>query len=143
MNSELSFSTPSAKTSVKIPLYTSKVQAGFPSPADDHLEDFLDLNQHLIKNKNSTFFVRVLGESMINAGINPNDLLVVDKSLTPISNNIVIAVVDGEFTVKRLIQNNNGVTLKAENPKFQDIVMTEDNELIIWGTVTSVIHQFV
>jgi DNA polymerase V len=121
----------------------SRVQAGFPSPADDHLEGFLDLNQHLIQNKDATFFVRVQGNSMIDAGIKPNDILIVDKSLAPNNNSIVIAVLDGEFTVKRLLKTGSKIVLKAENPDFEDIEIIEGNELIIWGTVTSVIHQYV
>lgn len=128
---------------VSTPIFTSRVQAGFPSPADDYLEDQLDLNQHLIHHQEATFFVRAQGESMLNAGIHPGDILVVDKSLTAKSGKIVIAVVDGEFTVKRLHKYKGKITLKAENPDFDDIVINENNELIIWGVVTSVIHQYV
>jgi len=119
------------------------VQAGFPSPADDHLEDRLDLNKHLIHHQESTFFVRAQGESMLNAGIHPGDILIVDKSLPAKSGKIVIAVVDGEFTVKRLYKYKGVVSLKAENPEFKDIEINEGSELIIWGVVTSVIHQYV
>jgi DNA polymerase V len=126
-----------------LPIFTSRVQAGFPSPADDHLEDTLDLNTHLIRHKESTFFVRSQGESMLGAGIHPGDILVVDKSLIAKSGKIVIAMVDGEFTVKRLNKYKGKITLKAENPEFKDIVINEGSELIIWGVVTSVIHQYV
>lgn len=127
---------------LSIPIFTSRVQAGFPSPAGDHLEDHLDLNKHLIHHQESTFFVRAQGESMLNAGIHPGDILVVDKSLVAKNGKVVIAVVDGEFTVKRL-QNHKGViTLKAENPEFEDIKIKDGSELIIWGVVTSVIHQY-
>jgi len=128
--------------SLSIPIFSSRVQAGFPSPADDHLEDRLDLNKHLIHHQEATFFVRAQGESMLNAGIHPGDILVVDKSLPAKSSKIVIAVVDGEFTVKRLHKYKGKITLKAENPEFDDIVISEGNELIIWGVVTSVIHQY-
>ena len=127
---------------VSTPIFTSRVQAGFPSPADDYLEDQLDLNQHLIHHQEATFFVRAQGESMLNAGIHPGDILVVDKSLLAKSGKIVIAVVDGEFTVKRLHKYKGKITLKAENPDFDDILINENNELIIWGVVTSVIHQY-
>ncbi|MBC8494468.1 MAG: translesion error-prone DNA polymerase V autoproteolytic subunit [Candidatus Thioglobus sp.] len=128
--------------SLSIPIFSSRVQAGFPSPADDHLEDRLDLNKHLIHHQEATFFVRAQGESMLNAGIHPGDILVVDKSLPAKSSKIVIAVVDGEFTVKRLHKYKGKITLKAENPEFDDIEICEGNELIIWGVVTSVIHQY-
>ena len=127
---------------VNTPIFTSRVQAGFPSPADDYLEDQLDLNKHLIHHQEATFFVRAQGESMLNAGIHPGDILVVDKSLIAKSGKIVIAVVDGEFTVKRLYKYKGKITLKAENPDFDDIVINAGNELIIWGVVTSVIHQY-
>ena len=128
--------------SLSIPIFSSRVQAGFPSPADDHLEDRLDLNKHLIHHQEATFFVRAQGESMLNAGIHPGDILVVDKSLPAKSSKIVIAVVDGEFTVKRLHKYKGKITLKAENPEFDDIEICEGSELIIWGVVTSVIHQY-
>ena len=125
-----------------IPIFTSRVQAGFPSPADDHLEDTLDLNTHLIHHKEATFFVKAQGESMIGAGIHQGDILIVDKSLSPKSGKIVIAVVDGEFTVKRLHKYKGNITLKAENSEFEDIKIKGTDELIIWGDVTSGIHQY-
>ena len=129
-------------TELSIPIFTSRVQAGFPSPADDHLVDALDLNTHLIHHKEATFFVKAQGDSMIGAGIQQGDILIVDKSLGAKSGKIVIAVVDGEFTVKRLHKYKGNITLKAENPDFEDIKISGDDELIIWGVVTSVIHQY-
>lgn len=129
--------------SLSIPIFSSRVQAGFPSPADDHLEDRLDLNKHLIRHQEATFFVRAQGESMLGAGIHPGDILVVDKSLIAKSGKIVIAVVDGDFTVKRLHKHKGKISLKAENSEFKDIEIFEGSELIIWGVVTSVIHQYV
>ena len=129
-------------TELLIPIFTSRVQAGFPSPADDHLEDTLDLNTHLIHHQEATFFVKAQGDSMIGAGIHQGDILIVDKSLSPKSGKIVIAVVDGEFTVKRLHKYKGNITLKAENPEFEDIKIKGTDELIIWGVVTSVIHQY-
>lgn len=144
INSGVSVSLPFDNAEeVFTPIFTSRVQAGFPSPADDHLEDSLDLNTHLIQHKESTFFVKAQGESMLGAGIHQGDILVVDKSLTPKSGKIVIAVVDGEFTVKRLHKYKGIITLKAENPEFEDIKIEGTTELIIWGVVTSVIHQYV
>jgi len=144
LNSGVFVSLPSDNAEeVFTPIFTSRVQAGFPSPADDYLEDRLDLNTHLIQNKESTFFVKAQGESMLGAGIHQGDILVVDKSLTPKSGKIVIAVVDGEFTVKRLHKYKSVITLKAENPEFEDIKIEGTIELIIWGVVTSVIHQYV
>ena len=143
LSSGVSVSLPSDNAEeVFTPIFTSRVQAGFPSPADDHLEDRLDLNTHLIQHKESTFFVKAQGESMLGAGIHQGDILVVDKSLTPKSGKIVIAVVDGEFTVKRLHKYKGVITLKAENPEFEDIKIEGTTELIIWGVVTSVIHQY-
>ena len=136
------FLTKDNPTELSIPIFTSRVQAGFPSPADDHLEDALDLNTHLIHHKEATFFVKAQGDSMLGAGIQQGDILIVDKSLSAKSGKIVIAVIDGEFTVKRLHKYKGNITLKAENPDFEDIKIGGTDELIIWGVVTSVIHQY-
>lgn len=125
----------------QIPLYSSRVQAGFPSPADDFLEQRLDLNKHLVKHPTATFFVRVSGDSMINAGIHENDILVVDRSLEAKHGKIVIAAVDGDLTVKRLHKTSTQTYLMPENPKFSPIAISEDNEVVIWGVVTNVIHE--
>jgi len=126
----------------KQPLFGTKVAAGFPSPADDHIEDSLDLNEHLIKNPSSTFYLRVSGESMIGAGIHEDDLLVVDRSLEPVDGKIVIAALDGELTVKRLkISKKTGITLLPENDNFDPIEISQDADFRIWGVVTNVIHQ--
>lgn len=129
----------SNKTSCPLPLFISKVQAGFPSPAEDYADIDLDLNKHLVKHPASTFFVRVEGDSMIDAGIKDGSLLVVDKSLKPTNNKIVVAVVDGEFTVKRLKITGNGFLLVPENKKFSPIKITENS--YIWGVVTSIINE--
>ena len=129
----------STHTSYKIPFYANKVQAGFPSPADGALFNRLDLNKHLIKNPTATFFVQVTGESMIDAGIKENDILVVDKTLEPVNNHIVIAVINNEFTVKRLKIDTTGMHLIAENKSFPSLKIDED--CYICGVVTSVIHQ--
>ena len=125
----------------EIPLYGDKVAAGFPSPADDYLEDKIDLNQYLVKHPASTFLVRASGESMINAGIFPNDILVVDRSLKAENGKVVIAVVDSELTVKRYKKVGNKVELVPENERYQKIVLEKESEAYIWGVVTNVIHQ--
>lgn len=124
---------------LKIPLYCSKVEAGFASPADDFVEEFLDLNDLLVKREEATFFVRVAGYSMIDAGIQPDDILIVDRSLEAKHGKIVIAVIDGEVTVKRLFKQGGRVLLKAENKRYKDIPV--NGPLHVWGVVTSVIHQ--
>ena len=122
-------------------LYSHSVSAGFPSPADDYIEDRLDLNELLVSNKAATFFLRVKGDSMINAGIHHGDIIVVDRSLQADHRSIVVAVVDGELTVKRLITGNGSAELHAENAKYAPIRMQEGQELTIWGVVTSSVHQ--
>lgn len=123
------------------PLYSHSVSAGFPSPADDYIEDRLDLNELLVDNKAATFFLRVKGDSMIHAGIHHGDIIVVDRSLQPVHRAIVVAVVDGELTVKRLIIFGEVTELHAENPKYAPIRLQEGQELTIWGVVTSSVHQ--
>ena len=127
--------------SVIIPLYNYSISAGFPSPADDHLEKNLDLNEYLIKNPTSTFFVRVQGDSMVGAGINSNDILIVDRSLEISNGKIIIAVLYGELTVKRLRFSKNEIWLDADNEKFDSIKITEEMNFHIWGIATNVIHK--
>lgn len=124
-----------------IPLFTGKVAAGFPSPADDYIEKTLDLNDLLIQKPAATFFVRASGESMLGAGIHSNDILVVDRSITPVVGKIVICALNDELTVKRLKSMGDKVVLGAENPAYSDIIIQEGTELIIWGVVTNVIHS--
>ena len=128
---------------ILVPLFGHYVPAGFPSPADDYIEGRLSLDEHLIPHKDSTFFVRAKGTSMVGAGIFDGDLLVVDKSLTPSSGDIVIAVIDGELTVKRFVQRDGKVILKPENPRFKEIELKEGQELQVWGVVTSTVKTFV
>jgi DNA polymerase V len=129
------------ETRVVRPLFSTGVSAGFPSPADDYIERRLDLNEHLIKNPAATFFVRVAGDSMTGAGINHNDILIVDRSLDPVSGKIVIAVVDNELTVKRLLKEENSIKLVAENDNYAPLEFTEGMSLEVWGVATYVIHQ--
>lgn len=131
------------KQPIHVPLFSHKVAAGFPSPADDYIEGRLSLDEHLIQNKDSTFFVRAKGNSMVGAGIFDGDLLVVDKSLTPSSGDIVIAIVDAELTVKRFIKRDGKVKLKPENPKFMEMVLQDGQELSVWGVVTSTTKKFI
>ena len=122
------------------PLYSSHVQAGFPSPADDYIEAQLDLNEYLIKHPAATFFVKAEGHSMIGASIQSGDLLVVDRSIAPSHGKIVIAAINGELTVKTLSQKDGKVQLLPANPEFSPIDITEESDLVIWGVVTHVIH---
>jgi DNA polymerase V len=128
-------------TNLKLPLVSASVEAGFPSPADDHLERGIDLNEELIRNPAATFLVRVKGESMRDAGIHSGDTLIVDKSLSPTDRKIVVAMIDGNFTVKRFRKRGGHVFLEAENPDFPPIEVTEGQELSIFGVVSYIIHQ--
>lgn len=125
----------------ELPIYLESVSAGFPSPAEDYVEGKLDLNEHLIKNPTATFFVRVTGNSMEGAGIYSGDTLIVDRSINPKHGSVVIAVVNGELTVKRLSKKNNKITLYPENTNYKPIEITMDMEFEVWGVVTTVIHS--
>jgi DNA polymerase V len=130
-----------AATDMEGPLYCDlAVPAGFPSPAQDYFDGRLDLNAHLITDMTSTFLVRVSGHSMQGAGISDGDELVVDRSLTPVDGNVVVAVLDGELTVKRL-RLDGGVRLVAENADYPDIEIPELAELTVWGVVTRCLHH--
>jgi len=124
-----------------LPLFNTLVSAGFPSPADDYIESQLDLNTYLIRHPAATFFVRVTGDSMIDAGIHSGDILVVDRSLEPADKKIVIAVVNGELTVKRLQKQRGRWLLAPENTAYKPIFVENGADLEIWGVVTTVIHS--
>jgi len=128
------------RTELSLPLFAARVQAGFPSPADDHLERSIDLNEELIQHPAATFFVRVKGESMHDAGIQSGDILVVDRSLDPTDRKIVVAMIDGEFTVKRFRNQDGRIFLEAANEQFPKIEVSGDQELVVWGVVSFVIH---
>ena len=132
---------PDRSTKRTQPIFTAKVPAGFPSPAADYEENKLDLNKHLIKNPAATFFVRVTGDSMVKAGIHDGDLLVVDRSIEPRDKNVVIAVINGELTVKRIRIKKNKLTLEAENDDYQSQEISKEMEFEVWGVVTNVIHS--
>ncbi|MDN8167218.1 LexA family protein [Acinetobacter baumannii] len=128
-------------THMLVPYALEKISAGFPSPAQDYVEKALDMNEHLIKNATSTFIVKVASLSMLNAGIDIDDELIVDRSLDAKHGDIVIALIDNEFTVKRLMIDEKGQWLKAENPDYKNIYLADGQELIIWGVVTHIIKM--
>ena len=131
----------STDTKQEIPLYSTRVSAGFPSPAEDYITRQLDLNDLLIKRPAATFFVEVEGESMLDAGIHDGDILVVDKGEIPANNKVVVAALDGELTVKKIGKIKGKLYLLPENPNFEPIEISGEMELMIWGVVTYVIHK--
>lgn len=128
-------------SNVRAPFFESRVQAGFPSPVDEYSEGSLDLNDYLLPHKATTFFVKVTGDSMVNIGIFSGDMLIVDRSLSPAYGKIVIALLNGEMTVKRLEKFKNRIFLCSENDDYPDIKVTEEDHFAIWGVVTNVIHS--
>ncbi len=130
-----------ASISLPLPLFTTAVQAGFPSPAESDVEKTLDLNELLISHPAATFFVRVIGDSMQGAGIFSGDILIVDRSIEPAENKIVVAIVNSEFTVKRLKRKKGRILLAAENPGYPSLEMKEGTDFQVLGVVTYVIHK--
>ena len=130
-----------AKKKKAYPLFISRISAGFPSPADDYIEKKLDLNEHLIKNPAATFFLKVEGESMLDAGIHSGDILIVDRAVHPASGNIVIARLNGELTVKRLRKEKGDIFLEPANARYKPMKIDESVEFEIWGVVKHVIHS--
>lgn len=124
-----------------LPAFLSPVQAGFPSPAEDYIENHLDLNELVVKRPAATFFVKVEGESMADANIHTGDILVVDRSIQASNGKIVVAVVNGEFTVKRFVLRGGGAYLLPENPKYPAIPIDSGSDFRVWGVVTYVIHK--
>ena len=139
--SNIKFFIPDTESTLKSILISSGISAGFPSPAGDFKQDRISLDKELIKNKEATFFARVSGQSMVGAGLDNNDLLVIDRSLEPTNNKIAVCLIDGEFTVKRLKVENDRIWLKPENLDYKPIEITEENQFIIWGIVTNVIKK--
>ena len=121
--------------------YKEAVECGFPSPARDFTEGTIDLNEELIPRPNSTFIVRARGDSMIGSGIYPGDLLIVDRSLSPRHGSVIIAVLDGELSVKSLKLENDQVTLSSSNPNYSDVIVSEEMDFTIWGVCTNVVHS--
>ncbi|MCH9610614.1 MAG: Protein UmuD [Chlamydiales bacterium] len=126
---------------LEIPFVEGRLPAGFPSSADDFEQRPLDLHELLVEHPAATFFVRVDGDSMIDAKIESGDILIVDRALTPKSGKVVVALVDGAFTVKQLVQREGGTFLYAANPRFAPIEVTDDEHFLVWGVVTYVIHK--
>ena len=139
--SSIKFFVPDTESTLESILISSGISAGFPSPAGDFKQDRISLDKELIKNKEATFFARVSGQSMVGAGLDNNDLLVIDRSLEPTNNKIAVCLIDGEFTVKRLKVENDRIWLKPENLDYKPIEITEQNQFIIWGIVTNVIKK--
>lgn len=125
----------------QIPLVEG-IRAGFPSPAEDFMEPTLDLNSYVIKNPASTFYARIVGDSMEGAGISDGDIVVIDKSLEPKDGNIAVCFIDGEFTLKRILLDKGHLWLQPANPKFKPIEITEENHFLVWGVVTHVVKNF-
>ncbi|MDD5126053.1 LexA family transcriptional regulator [Methylovulum sp.] len=123
------------------PLYISKIAAGMPSPADDYVEKTLDLNEYCLPNSESSFFLKVSGNSMTGAAIHDGDILVVDRSIKPQSGQVVIAMLDGEMTVKRLLRKDGKVLLQPDNPDYPTITVSPDQDFSVMGTVTFVVHK--
>ena len=130
------------RTSASIPLMISKAACGFPSPADDYLDRPLDFNELLVKNPPATFAVRVEGLSMRDAGILPGDIAVIDRAVSPTPGCIVMAIVNGEFTIKRYLKRGDQIILHPENPDFPDIVITEGMDFEVWGVLISSLRMF-
>jgi DNA polymerase V len=137
----LSICKVSIGTPLPLPFFLSKVQAGFPSPADDYIEKQLDLNELVIKHPSATFFVKVEGDSMCDAGILSGDVLVVDRSIEPSNGKIVVAVLNGEFTVKRIQIAAKGICLLPANAAFPVIEVSSESDFQVWGVVTYIIHK--
>ena len=131
---------PDLSTKCERPLFMVRVEAGFPSPAEDYVEGRLDLNKRLIKHPAATFFVKVTGDSMIKAGIHPDDILIVDRSLEPADKKVVIAVINGDLTVKRIRIIKGKYYLMPENEDYEPLEIREEMDFEVWGVVTNVIH---
>lgn len=140
-DNRLDFFLPDLENPIEIPISDASVSAGFPSPAEEFVNLKLDLNKELIKNQSATFFARVSGVSMIDEGINDGDLLVIDKSVTPYDNCIAVCFIDGDFTLKRFIQQKEFALLLPGNKNYQPIKITEENNFIVWGVVRYVIKK--
>jgi DNA polymerase V len=137
----LNFFIPKKENGIGQWLAEEGISAGFPSPADDFKEIRISLDKELVKNKEATFYARVSGDSMIGAGLNDRDLLVIDRSLNPENGRIVVCLIDGNFTVKRIKKEKGKIYLIPENKKYQPIEIKEENELTIWGIVEYVIKK--
>ncbi|HRZ32026.1 MAG TPA: translesion error-prone DNA polymerase V autoproteolytic subunit [Flavobacterium sp.] len=138
---KLTFFIPDLDNPIELPFITAGIKAGFPSPAADFDETKISLDAVLVKNREATFYAKATGTSMIGAGIDDEDILVIDRSLEPRNNKVAVCYIDGEFTVKRIKVTKDGVLLMPENKAFEPIKITEENQLIIWGIVTHVVKR--
>jgi len=138
---ELTFFIPDTENAKEFPFIADGIKAGFPSPAADFDETKISIDQLVIKNEAATFYAKANGNSMIGAGIDDGDILVIDRSIEPTDNKIAVCFIDGDFTIKRIKIEEDCIYLHPENPKFKSIKVTEDNELIIWGIVTYVVKK--
>ncbi|MGB6084901.1 LexA family protein [Moheibacter sp.] len=144
MKSEvLEFFIPDDSNIIEIPLASSSISAGFPSPADDFQEDKISLDKYVVKNKDATFYASLKGTSMIDAGFDEGDILVIDRSLEPTDNKIAVCFVDGDFTVKRVKVTTDGAWLLPYNKDLKPIKITEENTFIIWGIVTYIVKKVI
>lgn len=144
MKSEvLEFFIPDDSNIIEIPLASSSISAGFPSPADDFQEDKISLDKYVVKNKDATFYASLKGTSMIDAGFDEGDILVIDRSLEPTDNKIAVCFVDGDFTVKRIKVTTDGAWLLPYNKDLKPIKITEENTFIIWGIVTYIVKKVI
>ena len=141
LKNKITFFLPDLENTFELPFISSGIKAGFPSPAADFDENKISLDNVLVKNRETTFYAKASGTSMIGAGIDDGDILVIDRSIEPQDNKIAICLIDGEFTVKRIKVEKDCIYLIPENNNFQPIKVTEENELIIWGIVTYVIKS--
>ncbi|MFB6305731.1 MAG: LexA family protein [Flavobacteriales bacterium] len=137
----LDFYTADTSSSLGIPYFEEGVRAGFPSPAEDHMDLKLDLNKELVKNPNATFYARVKGSSMTDAGVEDGDVLIVDRSLEPQNGKMAVCYIDGEFTLKRIKKEGETIELVPENKQYKSIKVSEDDDFIVWGIVTYVIKK--
>ena len=137
----LDFYTPDFTTQLELPLAAGAISAGFPSPAEEYIELAIDLNKELIKHPAATFYARVKGSSMIDAGIADGDLLIIDKALEPKDGDIAVCFLDGEFTLKRLALKEDGIYLMPANAEFKPIRITEENDFLVWGMLAYIVHK--
>lgn len=138
---KLNFIKPQKNNGIGQWLVEQGISAGFPSPADDFKEVRISLDKELVRNQESTFYARVSGDSMEDAGLSNGDMIIIDRSINPENNKIAVCFLDGEFTVKRIIKKNQKIYLKPENKNYKELEIGEESDLIIWGIVTYVIKH--
>lgn len=126
---------------IELQLYENRIQAGFPSPAQGAFADSVDLNHELINNPTATFCARVIGDSMVDSGINEGDMLIIDRSIEPQDGDIAVCFIDGDFTVKRLLINENGISMVPANRKYPVIKVPDESNFVIWGIVSHIIKK--